>query len=84
MEAASRHVFNERAGPKKVETTMKVEGQCHCGEIAFEAPKDTKTYGLRVGTLQQRAELRPSRQIWFRSAQPWVTDIRNVPHVERQ
>jgi hypothetical protein len=24
MEAASRHVFNERAGPKKVETMMKV------------------------------------------------------------
>lgn len=57
----------------------------NCGTpIYAAAPHDTKTYGLRVGTLKQRAELRPSRQIWFRSAQPWVTDIRDVQHIERQ
>ena len=57
----------------------------NCGTpIYAAAPEDTKTYGLRVGTLKQRAELRPSRQIWFRSARPWVTDIRDVQHVERQ
>jgi hypothetical protein len=57
----------------------------NCGTpIYAAAPEDTKSYGLRVGTLKQRAELRPSRQIWFRSAQPWVTDIRDVQHVERQ
>lgn len=57
----------------------------NCGTpIYAAAPEDTKTYGLRVGTLKQRAELRPSGQIWFRSAQPWVTDIRDVQHVERQ
>jgi hypothetical protein len=48
---------------------MKVEGQCHCGRISFEA---------------DIAQLRPSRQIWFRSAQPWVTDLSNVQQVERQ
>jgi len=57
----------------------------NCGTpIYAAAPQDTKTYGLRVGTLKQRAELRPSRQIWFRSAQPWATDIRDLQHVERQ
>jgi hypothetical protein len=57
----------------------------NCGTpIYAAAPDDTKTYGLRVGTLKQRAELRPNRQIWFRSAQPWVIDIRNVQQVERQ
>src|ERR1700681_1713014 len=50
-----------------------------CGTpIYAAAPHDTQTYGLRVGTLKQRAQLRPGRQIWFRSAQPWVTDLRNV------
>jgi hypothetical protein len=37
-----------------------------------------------VGTLKQRAELRPTRQIWYCSALPWVTDIREVSHTERQ
>jgi|ERR1035438_1286807 hypothetical protein len=57
----------------------------NCGTpIYAAAPHDTQTYALRVGTLKQRTELRPSRQIWFRSSQPWVTDIRNVLQVERQ
>jgi hypothetical protein len=37
-----------------------------------------------VGTLKQRAEIRPKRQNWFRSALPWVTDIRDVQQNERQ
>jgi hypothetical protein len=57
----------------------------NCGTPIYAAsPQDTQTYALRVGTLKQRAHLRPSRQIWFRSALPWITDIRNVPQVERQ
>ncbi len=57
----------------------------NCGTpIYAAAPVDTESYGLRVGTLEQRAELRPSKQIWFRSAQPWVTDIRELRQVERQ
>ena len=31
-----------------------------------------KTYGLRVGTIRQRQELAPARQVWRRSALPWV------------
>lgn len=57
----------------------------NCGTpIYAAAAHDPQTYGLRVGTLKQRAQLRPSRQIWFRSAQPWVTDLRDVLQVERQ
>jgi hypothetical protein len=33
------------------------------------------TYNVRVGILRQRKELTPKRQIWFRSARPWVTEI---------
>jgi hypothetical protein len=34
--------------------------------------------------LKQRAELRPARQIWYRSAMPWSTDIRSVDQSEQQ
>lgn len=134
---------------------MKVEGQCHCGKIAFEAkvdpgtvslchctdcqtmtgsayrisvaapaasfvlksgqPKtyikttadsgnkrlqafcpdcgtplyasnvvDPPTYTLRVGSLRQRTQLKPARQIWCRSAQPWSMDVTDVPKFERE
>jgi len=57
----------------------------HCGTpIYVTEPDEPRVYGIRVGTLKQRASLPPMRQIWYRSALPWVTDIRDVPHIERQ
>jgi len=57
----------------------------NCGTpIYAAAPHNTATYALRVGTLKQRAQLKPSRQIWFRSAHSWVTDLGDVEKVERQ
>ena len=40
-------------------------------------------YMLRVGILRQRDQFAPRRQIWWRSARPWVTEIGAVPHVEK-
>src|SRR5215469_1713206 len=40
-------------------------------------------YMLRVGILRQRDQFVPRRQIWWRSARPWVAEIGAVPHVER-
>lgn len=72
----------------KTAESGKKRAHAFCGKcgtpIYSAAPVDTQTYGLRVGTLRQRGELRPSRQIWFRSAQPWVTELRNVQQVERE
>jgi hypothetical protein len=57
----------------------------NCGTPIYATDAhEPRSYGIRVGTLKQRAELRPRRQIWQRSALPWVTDIRDLPHVERQ
>ena len=42
------------------------------------------SYGLRVGTLDRRAELRPARQGWCRSALPWSMDLTGVERFERQ
>jgi hypothetical protein len=57
----------------------------NCGTPLYATEPDApRVYGIRVGTLKQRAQLRPMRQIWHRSALPWVMDIRNVPYRERQ
>lgn len=36
---------------------------------------DPQVYGIRVGTVRQRAVLRPSHMGWCRSAQDWVLNI---------
>ncbi|HET8918583.1 MAG TPA: GFA family protein [Xanthobacteraceae bacterium] len=41
-------------------------------------------YMLRVGILRQRDQFVPRRQIWWRSAQRWVTKIPDVPRYEKQ
>ena len=41
------------------------------------------TYGLRVGTLDQRASLVPRRQTWCRSALPWSHSLEGLPGIEK-
>jgi len=47
-----------------------------------DGPKDS--YMLRVGILRQRDQLTPRRQIWFRSARPWITRLADLPKDETQ
>ena len=54
-----------------------------CGSRLWAAAeKDTPIYNLRVGTLRERAELRPQVQLWCRSALPWVHELGAVPKVQ--
>ena len=57
-----------------------------CGSPIYAAsPGDgPKNLGIRVGTARQRAELRPSKQYWCRSAQGWATDLGAVRKIENQ
>jgi hypothetical protein len=41
-------------------------------------------YIVRVGILRQRDQLMPKRQIWWRSARPWVTHLDEVQKFEKQ
>ena len=36
-------------------------------------------FGLRLGTVRQRAQLKPSIQVFCRSAQDWVRDLTSIP-----
>ncbi|MCM2472558.1 GFA family protein [Rhizobium sp. CG5] len=52
-----------------------------CGSPLFTTGegKDADVWGVRVGSIRQRAALAPRQQIWCRSALPWIDDIRNLP-----
>jgi hypothetical protein len=54
------------------------------GPLYSAAVKDPVMYSLRVGALDQRAQLPPTKQIWCRSALPWAMNLEAVPKVEKQ
>ena len=57
--------------------------QAFCGECGTPiyacAFDDAKTYGLRIGALDEREHLPPRRRIWCRSALPWSESITGLP-----
>jgi len=56
-----------------------------CGAPVYAcALADPPFYSLRVGGLQQRAQLPPRQQIWCRSAVPWSANLGVVAQQERQ
>jgi hypothetical protein len=57
--------------------------ECGTSVYASAAVEDPPILGLRVGSMRQRAELRPSRQIWCRSKLPWVPDLPGVPSFDK-
>ena len=64
--------------------TMAFCATCGTQLWACNADGNPARVNIRTGTLRQRTELPPRRQIWFRSAQPWLTDIASLPSIEKQ
>ncbi|HEX2829074.1 MAG TPA: GFA family protein [Burkholderiales bacterium] len=52
-----------------------------CGTPVYSCADSDEpaAYSLRVGCLDRRAELRPAKRNWCRSALPWSQDISAVP-----
>lgn len=48
-----------------------------CGTRIYSRTKDDPFafFGLRVGSIRQRAKLLPKKQVWCNSALPWVMDL---------
>ncbi len=65
---------------------QRAQGFCpECGTSIYSTDAhEPKFYGIRVGTLKQRAELKPKSQIWHRSALSWVEDIGEIRSTETQ
>jgi hypothetical protein len=53
----------------------------HCGSPLFTTGEgaDAETWGIRWGSIRQRRELAPRRQIWCRSAAPWIAHLSALP-----
>jgi hypothetical protein len=58
----------------------------NCGTHLYGSiVRDGRTFlSVRVGTLDQRAELAPAVQLWCRSELPWLSDLQNVRRIETQ
>lgn len=55
-----------------------------CGTPVFTtvAGEDAREWGIRWGTIRQRAELPPRRRIWCRSAPEWIGTIADLPGIQ--
>ena len=55
-------------------------GDCGSAIYATSAAGENRTFGIRVGTLKQRARLTPDRQFWVRSKLPWLPEMPGEVH----
>jgi hypothetical protein len=66
--------------------TRRVHAFCpECGTPVYSAATENPPqYSLRVGCLDQRAQLPPQRQIWCKSSVPWSASLDGVERVQGQ
>lgn len=43
-----------------------------------------KVLGVRTGTINQRDQLKPQKQVWRRSAHTWLGEVEDMPALEKQ
>jgi hypothetical protein len=56
-----------------------------CGSPLFTYDVDSPAeLGLRVGCIDQREALRPTRQVWCQSALGWSMNIQDLPRSARE
>ena len=74
--APSIYIKTAESGSKKAHAFCP-----RCGTPLYSTTPepDPATYGLRLGTIRQRAQLPPQRQGWCRSAMPWSMNIEALP-----
>ncbi len=72
----------------KVAESGNRRAQVFCPECATPlwatAPENPTSVVIRVGCIKERAELRPSVQIWSQSAQTWLEDLTSLPSSLKQ
>jgi hypothetical protein len=51
-----------------------------CGSPLFTSGEGgEEDWGIRWGSIRQRDRLQPMRQIWCRSAVPWINHVKGLP-----
>lgn len=88
---ASKSDFRFTRGTPRIYVKIAASGarraQAFCAQcgtpIYASAADDPQLFNIRVGAIQERGELIPRRQIWCDSAQPWSTDLQDLPRLPR-
>lgn len=72
----------------KVAQSGNRRAQVFCPECATPlwatAPENPTSVIIRLGCVRQRAQLKPTAQIWQHSALPWVAELAAVPGSAQQ
>ena len=65
--------------------TRRAQGFCgDCGSALYSTTDgDRRVYSLRLGAIQQRAQIPALRQIWCESALDWARNISPLPGVPK-
>lgn len=89
--AAAKEAFHLNGEPKIYVKTAesgnkRAQAFCpECGTAIYAADATApQVFNIRVGTVRQRAELRPKSQGWCRSARDWVNDLQSVKQFAKQ
>lgn len=67
--------------------SIRIQAFCpDCGTPIYSSPPQDAPgfFGIRVGSVRQKDQLIPNKQIWCRSALKWVQDLSGVPKFETQ
>jgi len=75
------YVKTADSGAKRVHAFC---GNCGSPMYAHAADGPIKTYGLRIGGIDQRHQLSPRTQKWCHSALDWSEDISELPRSDRE
>ena len=58
--------------------------RCGTAIYATSVGGEPKIHNLRIGTLQQRGEIAPKKQIWTRSRVPWLAGVAALTGLDKQ
>ena len=84
VDGGFRLLAGELKSYEKVADSGSVRSRTFCPECgtniyACTVGEGTGFFGLRLGTINQRAELTPKLRVWCRSALPWSDDLSGLP-----
>ena len=66
----------------------RVQAFCpECGSHIYATSTENvgeRVLNIRLGSVNQKDQFKPTGQIWCRSAQPWAFNLEDIPRVEMQ
>lgn len=75
------YVKTAESGAKRAQAFC---ADCGTRIYASAAADDPQAFNIRVGTIRERAQLKPRVQLWCRSALPWTQDLGAVERISTQ